>query len=244
VKKNLSHLVISKLTGEFFVNSLSPHPSISNFNLFYTTREYKEALRQQRSQDNTSIYRSKDSTPTPTSQDGPSLTDSGILTSSFKSQTSTSSPSSSIYSSSKTISSHQNSPMSPHHQNIGKLNNLNGSPNGYTGNNNQVVVPGASPVRTVSPFEEQMQQGIAKRPVQKVIPSRNVVNGNNLINGKSLATNGDNGYIKPSSPIRVSGILTHNSVPGVEKTGSAVQKPLTATVGYVNNSRPGQKLNK
>jgi hypothetical protein len=206
-----------------------------------TYREYKEALRQQRCQDNTSIYRSKDSTPTTGPPEGgtPTMTDSGNFSKA-------SSPSSSIY------AKPGGAPMSPFHQNAGKLNNLNGTTNGYGANNNYEKPPsmGASPVRTVSPFDESLPPAGAKRPVQKVIPSRNVANGNHVANGKATATNGvdtggggGGGYIKPSSPNRaMGGILSHNSVP--DKQGSAVQKPLTATVGYVNNSRPGQKLNK
>lgn len=89
-----------------------------------------------------------------------------------------------------------------------------------------------------------------KRPVQKVTPSRSATayqqpNGNQ-VNGNSVQA--DCGYTKPNSPIKTSqttGILQHNNVPS--KNSSSVngcQKPLTATVGYVNNSKTGQKPNK
>lgn len=73
----------------------------------------------------------------------------------------------------------------------------------------------------------------SKKPIQKVIPSRNVnstyqspspnsLNGNHVesktLNGK---TTSDFSYVKPCSPIKSTGILNHNNVPtsGVLKNG-------------------------
>ncbi|CAO1348872.1 unnamed protein product [Diamesa hyperborea] len=162
-----------------------------------TYREYKEQLRQQRSQD---VYRTKDQVSTP---DG--STESPV--SSFKS-----SPSPSIY-------SNQNSPMSPYQTNT----KFSGSLNGNT-----------------SPEE---QKG---RPVQKVTPSRIVTSTYQSPSNGNHTT--DYAYVKPNSPIKGTGILQHNSLPNPNINGKGAlangHKPLTATVGYVNNTKTGQKPNK
>lgn len=108
--------------------------------------------------------------------------------------------------------------MSPYHN----VNKFNGISNGY-----------------------QEPEDLNKRPVQKVTPSRSAAtyqsNGNHL-NGNS----NDCGYTKPNSPIKMSqgGILQHNNVPNKSSTAVNGHKPLTATVGYVNNAKAGQKPNK
>ena len=179
-----------------------------------TYREYKEALRQQRTQDTSAVYRTKDaSTP-----DG-----SESISSGNKSQNSTPSPS--IYSS----PSNPNSPLSPYH-----LNKI-------VGNGSEVDA--------------------SKKPIQKVTPSRsgavtyqaptnNGVNGNHS-NSSENGSNGstDGGYTKPNSPWKATtGILQHNNVPNLNNNnnvkGANGHKPLTATVGYVNNAKTGQKTNK
>lgn len=160
-----------------------------------TYREYKEALRQQRSQEVSSIYKAKEvSTP-----DGSEL--------SLKSQTS-----------SPYNGSSQNSPISPYR-------NVN------------LSLLAAS------------QEEAKGRPVQKVTPSRNVntayQNGNHAPSNGNLA----DGYTKPNSPSKGTGILQHNSVPNMNGNGvkGALvngHKPLAGTtVGYVNN-KTGQKSNK
>lgn len=165
-----------------------------------TYREYKEALRQQRSQESSSIYKAKDvSTP-----DG-----SEPL---FKSQTS-----------SPYNGSSQNSPISPY-RNV-NLSVLQVNGNGLS-------------------LEETKG-----RPVQKVTPSRNV-NGA-YQNGNQQPSNGNlaDGYTKPNSPSKATGILQHNNVPnlnGNHVKGALIngQKPVSGTtVGYVNN-KTGQKSNK
>lgn len=166
-----------------------------------TYREYKEALRQQRSHESSSIYKAKEvSTP-----DGSEP--------SFKSQTS-----------SPYNGSSQNSPISPYR-------NVNLSVmaiNGYAG----------------------CQEEAKGRPVQKVTPSRNVNNA--YQNGNHAPSNGNlaDGYTKPNSPNKTTGILQHNNVPtnvnGNHVKGALVNghKPLSGTtVGYVNN-KTGQKSNK
>lgn len=148
-----------------------------------TYREYKEALRQQRSQESSSIYKAKEvSTP-----DGSS----------------------------------QNSPISPYR-------NVNLS------------------VMAINGYNEK-QEETKGRPVQKVTPSRNVngayQNGNHSPSNGNLA----DGYTKPNSPNKATGILQHNNVPlnGNHVKGALINghKPLSGTtVGYVNNK--GQKTNK
>ncbi|XP_058126621.1 leucine-rich repeat and calponin homology domain-containing protein isoform X2 [Anopheles ziemanni] len=264
---------------------------------YQTYREYKEALRQQRNLD--SVYRSKDQPLTPDS--GGSATDSPV---SNVSPYTKSISSSSVYSSSS-----QSSPVSPHHAgSVQKMNQINANGTHTAGGANHSS-PLLSPNRNGgqgSAHEEGASGGGGtpnKRPVQKVIPSRNIssthqsqqpspthLNGNHhpsfsagsssvagsngtqgkipLANGSgktsSLAGAGSRAgseeyaYVKPNSPCKTtSGILTHNNVPpssipkptapnggGLTSPVQAGQKPLTATVGYVNNAKPGQKTNK
>ncbi|XP_050076649.1 leucine-rich repeat and calponin homology domain-containing protein-like [Anopheles maculipalpis] len=255
---------------------------------YQTYREYKEALRQQRNLD--SVYRSKDQPLTPDSAG--SATDSPV---SNVSPYTKSISSSSVYSSSS-----QSSPVSPHHTTgVQKLNQMNANPNGIyhaAGATGTHSSPMLSPNRNGSQgsiMEDGSGGTPNKRPVQKVIPSRNIgsthhshspthLNGNasgstSVSNGKIPLANGagkgslssPNGsvsneyaYVKPNSPCKsTSGALMHNNVPpssipkptaanggaGLSSPAASTggcQKPLTATVGYVNNAKPGQKTNK
>ncbi|XP_053673805.1 leucine-rich repeat and calponin homology domain-containing protein [Anopheles nili] len=259
---------------------------------YQTYREYKEALRQQRNLD--SVYRCKDQPLTPDSAG--SATESPL---SNVSQYTKSISSSSVYS-----SSNQSSPVSPHHASgMHKLSQANVNSNVNYGSAGGHSSPLLSPNRngahtTVIDDGSGGSTGGTpnKRPVQKVIPSRNIsssmhnqspthLNGNhhssgtasgiNAANGKTSITNGGakgpltslNGgtsneyaYVKPNSPCKTtSGILTHNNVPpssipkptasnggglGSPVSAAGCQKPLTATVGYINNAKPGQKTNK
>lgn len=166
-----------------------------------TYREYKEALRQQRSQESSSIYKAKEVT-----------TPDGSTEPTFKSQTS-----------SPLNGSSQSSPISPYR-------NVNLS------------------VMTINGYNEKQEETKGK-PVQKVTPSRNgsnaYQNGNHAPNNGNLA----DGYTKPNSPLKASGILQHNNVPnlnGNHVKGALINghKPLSGTtVGYVNN-KTGQKTNK
>ncbi|XP_062547620.1 leucine-rich repeat and calponin homology domain-containing protein isoform X2 [Armigeres subalbatus] len=256
-----------------------------------TYREYKEALRQQRSQND--VYRPKEQ-QAQTPDSGGSAGDSPLSNFSPYNKSLATTPSPSVYS-----SSNQSSPLSPHHTNIHKLNQINANSNHNNNNNNNgfnPAGPGSSPLLSpnrnmVAPFEESNSSTSStpnKRPVQKVIPSRNItstyqssqspthLNGNHagtVSNGKIPIPNGtpvktalsnssctEYSYVKPNSPCKASsGILTHNNVPssipkptsttttvngsGLPPTNGS-HKPLTATVGYVNNAKPGQKTNK
>ncbi|XP_053697000.1 leucine-rich repeat and calponin homology domain-containing protein isoform X3 [Sabethes cyaneus] len=277
--------------GDLIPEGMKTDDKMRSLGNIQTYREYKEALRQQRNQ--VDIYRPKDhQAQTPDS--GGSTTDSPLSNFSPYSKSRATTPSPSVYS-----SSNQSSPLSPHHTNIHKLNQINansGHNNGFTSANNSS--PLLSPNRNiVAPFEEMTLNGGTnnnnnststpnKRPVQKVIPSRNIastyqssqspthLNGNNnLSTGGSSMTNGkipipngtpikttvsnssctDYAYVKPNSPCKASsGILSHNNVPSSipkpttngASSPNGNQKPLTATVGYVNNVKPGQKTNK
>uniref|UniRef100_A0A1S4H2N3 Uncharacterized protein n=1 Tax=Anopheles gambiae TaxID=7165 RepID=A0A1S4H2N3_ANOGA len=257
---------------------------------YQTYREYKEALRQQRNLD--SVYRSKDHPLTPDSAG--SATDSPV---SNVSPYTKSISSSSVYSSSS-----QSSPVSPHHTiGVQKMNQINANPNSsyhMTGASGTHSSPLLSPNRNGSQgttVDDSTGGTPNKRPVQKVIPSRNIgslhhnqspthLNGNhhasgaastsvsNGSQGKNALSNGagkgslssangsvnnEYAYVKPNSPCKsTSGVLAHNNIPpssipkptapnsgGLGSPG-ATQKPLTATVGYVNNAKPGQKANK
>lgn len=163
-----------------------------------TYREYKEALRMQRSQEGLAVYKSKEvSTP------------DGSTEPLFKSQTS-----------SPYNGSSQSSPISPYR-------NVNLSVLAVNGN--------------------QVEEAKGK-PVQKVTPSRNVNGAYQNGNQNGNVADG-NGYTKPNSPNKTSGILQHNNVPnlnGNHVKGALVNghKPQSGTtVGYVNN-KTGQKSNK
>ncbi|PSN32796.1 hypothetical protein C0J52_20402 [Blattella germanica] len=98
--------------------------------------------------------------------------------------------------------------------------------------------------------EPTKQDGVNKRPVQKVIPSRNcsavtfqtpspgqnsLVNGNGGRNGAiTSGLNDGSCYIKPSSPIKTPTSLAH--VPG--GTGIPSPKLVTTSVGYVHSPVP------
>nr|XP_029709186.1 leucine-rich repeat and calponin homology domain-containing protein 1 isoform X2 [Aedes albopictus] len=280
--------------GDVTPDSMKADEKMRALGNIQTYREYKEALRQQRSQND--IYRPKDQQPQ-TPDSGGSAGDSPLSNFSPYNKSQATTPSPSVYS-----SSNQSSPLSPHHSNIHKLNQINANSNHSNNNNNNngfnPAGPGSSPLLSpnrniVAPFEESSNSTGStpnKRPVQKVIPSRNItstyqqqssqspthLNGNHAAsaasNGKIPIPNGgtpvktalsnsscagEYAYVKPNSPCKgSSGILTHNNVPSSIPKPTAVngggglppangsQKPLTATVGYVNNAKPGQKTNK
>lgn len=185
-------------------------------------REYKEALRQQRNQDSSSVYRTREQR-TPTDGDSPSSNPA-----SSKSQNS-STPSPTIF------SSNQSSPLSPQHS-INKLNN------GHSLSVSPVGSPATTPNRTLAGFDETQT---VKKPVQKVIPSRNVnLNGNHSVGDGKLLGNGKtvgdyDTYIKPNSPMKVTGILGHNNVPtGVLKNGNMQRKTVTL-IGKNGGGSPG-----
>uniref|UniRef100_A0A1Q3FX35 Putative leucine-rich repeat lrr protein n=1 Tax=Culex tarsalis TaxID=7177 RepID=A0A1Q3FX35_CULTA len=277
--------------GDLTPDSMKADDKMRSLGNIQTYREYKEALRQQRNQ--IDIYRPKEALPQ-TPDSGGSTAESPLSNfSPYSSKSAATTPSPSVFTS---TSSNQSSPMSPHHANIAKLNQMNAA-NGNNGFNPPVnSSPLMSPNRNVM-FEDGTTTTSTssnsstpnKRPVQKVIPSRNItstyqspthLNGNHLsTNGGSPAASGgkipvangtggtpvktalsnsscsvDYAYVKPNSPCKASsGILSHNSVPssipkptanGAHSPINGNQKPLTATVGYVNNAKPGQKTNK
>lgn len=199
-------------------------------NLTLTYREYKEALRQQRNQDSTAIYRPKEQqTPTDST---PSSTDSPT---SFKSQNSTPSPT--------IFSSNQSSPSSPQQAQKPSLldqKNKNGQTNGKL---NKSTVTFANQENdnqnnrsTVNKNDESATDGMVpislKKPVQKVTPSRNTTNAtyqspsNWTINGNhktveitTTVTKEYNVYVKPSSPTKsTQGNLSHSNVPAPVST--------------------------
>ncbi|XP_065073907.1 leucine-rich repeat and calponin homology domain-containing protein isoform X2 [Ochlerotatus camptorhynchus] len=277
--------------GDLTPDSLKADEKMRSLGNIQTYREYKEALRQQRNQ--IDIYRPKEQQQIQTPDSGGSTGDSPLSNFSPYNKSQATTPSPSVYS-----SSNQSSPLSPHHSNIHKLNQINANSNHNNNNNNNnnnngfnPAAPSSSPLLSpnriiVAPFEESNSSTSStpnKRPVQKVIPSRNItstyqtsqspthLNGNHttaVSNGKIPIPNGtpvktavsnsscaEYAYVKPNSPCKASsGILTHNNVPSSipkptvngasSPSANGNQKPLTATVGYVNNVKPGQKTNK
>ncbi|XP_069692233.1 leucine-rich repeat and calponin homology domain-containing protein isoform X2 [Periplaneta americana] len=107
-----------------------------------------------------------------------------------------------------------------------------------------------------STSKQLFEDSVSKRPVQKVIPSRNCSvtfqasppgqnQNSQLINGSRVECGGKNGaitsglheggcYIKPSSPIKTPTSLAH--IPG--STGIPCPKLVTASVGYVHSPVP------
>lgn len=180
----------------------------------FSFRAYKEALRQQRIQDSSAIYKPKDSNQS-------TSPDASTPQSTNGSPTSQSSPS--LQSTPpNTLSSSQSSPVSPLHSVANaKLHSpaLNGNgaahKNGDSTDaaNNSIISNGSSlksPVRT-------------EKPVQKVIPSRNstpiktyqsanVTNGNQPSVGDAKAKE-YNGYVKPTSPTKA--VTSANGSPAI-----------------------------
>lgn len=189
-------------------------------------REYKEALRQQRNQDSTSIYRPKEqqasSDSTPSSTDSPT---------SFKSQNSTPSPT--------ILSSNQSSPMSPQQtqksiQSDQKQKNsqTNGKSTKSTVtfanqendnlNNKIATTPNKNDELSTT---DGLVPASLKKPVQKVTPSRNTnatyqsptnwtVNGNHkTVEITTTVTKEYNVYVKPSSPTKATANIGYNNVP-------------------------------
>lgn len=180
-------------------------------------REYKEALRQQRNQDSTAIYRPKEQ-QTPTDS-APSSTDSPT---SFKSQNSTPSPT--------TFSSNQSSPMSPQQAQKSiqsDQKNKNGQSNGKSVKVTFANQENDSQNNKATKNDESAIDGLVqKKPVQKVTPSRNTnatyqsptnwtINGNHkTVEITTTVTKEYNIYVKPSSPTKsATGSPGYNNVP-------------------------------
>lgn len=169
-------------------------------------RAYKEALRQQRIQDSSAIYKPKDSNQiTPPDSESPQST----------SESTTSTPSMTLNSSSDS----QMSPISPLHSdakysstNLNSSNTSNSIGNGSTIDavNNSLNINGGgsgnglkSPIRT-------------EKPIQKVIPSRNTTpikyqqstNGNQIDGNKSKEYGI---YTKPTSPTKLASTSINGS---------------------------------
>ncbi|XP_037052419.1 leucine-rich repeat and calponin homology domain-containing protein isoform X2 [Bradysia coprophila] len=226
----------------------------------HSNREYKEALRQQRNQDSTAIYRPKEQqTPTDST---PSSTDSPT---SFKSQNSTPSPT--------IFSSNQSSPTSPHPTQKSSLldqKNKNGQSNGKTikssvtfanPENDNLVNKTANKINKNDESDGSAPTGL-KKPVQKVTPSRNTnatyqsptnwtINGNHkTVEITTTVTKEYNVYVKPSSPTKsVQATMSYNNVPTptlVSSNGKAngtnkVGPKQNRTVSW-NRDIPAEKL--
>lgn len=211
-------------------------------------REYKEALRQQRNQDTTAIYRPKEQqTPTDST---PSSTDSPT---SFKSQTSTPSPT--------IFSSNQSSPTSPHPTQKSSLldqKNRNGQSNGKLtkssvtfanpeNDNSANKAANKANKNDESAADGSVQTGL-KKPVQKVTPSRNTnatyqsptnwaTNGNHkTVEITTTVTKEYNVYVKPSSPTKsVQASMGYNNVPSPTLVSSNGKGNGTTKVGPKQN---------
>ncbi|XP_072937267.1 leucine-rich repeat and calponin homology domain-containing protein isoform X2 [Epargyreus clarus] len=190
-----------------------------------TYRQYKEALRQQRQQD---IYRPRTDQPSPELDSSPQSQNQSPIH--FQKPHSPvngySNVSPSLY---RSISSNSsNSTASPNASQVPNSPLLHSTPRRFQNQNGNTEKP-----------EEN------KRPVQKVVPSRNVnkmyatVNGNvdyNVrINGQADA------YIKPTSPTKSpTNTLGYNSLKSniPRQTVNGDQKLLTTTVSYLKGPAP------
>ncbi|KAJ6649305.1 Leucine-rich repeat and calponin likey domain-containing protein, partial [Pseudolycoriella hygida] len=223
--------------------------------------EYKEALRQQRNQDSTAIYRPKEQQTPP---DGtPSSTDSPT---SFKSQNSTPSP--------VIFSSNQSSPMSP--QQIQKAiqsdqKNKNVQSNGralkstvtFANQENDSLNNKAAILSNKN--DESATEGLVpislKKPVQKVTPSRNTnatyqspsnwtMNGNHKsVEITTTVTKEYSVYVKPNSPTKSATTnMGYNNVPSPTtvstngKSGASKVGPKQNRSVSWNRDIPAEKL--
>ncbi|CAG5056491.1 unnamed protein product [Parnassius apollo] len=197
-----------------------------------TYRQYKEALRQQRQQD---IYRPRTDQPSPELDSSPQSQNQSPVH--FQRTSAPHSP----------VNGYSN--VSP------SLYNRSVSSNSTTSNSSNTSQVPNSPLLHSTPRRFQNQNGNNekqeeqnKRPVQKVVPSRNVnkmyssVNGNVDYNGR---VNGQmEAYIKPTSPTKSpTNTLGYNSIgmksniPRQTNAGEGA-KLLTTTVSYLKGAAP------
>ncbi|XP_026487488.2 leucine-rich repeat and calponin homology domain-containing protein isoform X1 [Vanessa tameamea] len=194
-----------------------------------TYRQYKEALRQQRQQD---VYRPRCDQPSPS----PELD-------------------SNSHSLNQSPVHFQKSPHSPinGYSNISPYNRSLSS-NSTTSPNTSIVSPN-SPVLHSTPRRFQAQNGNqekmeeTKRPVQKVVPSRNVNKMYASVNGNVDYTrlNGSDTYSKPTSPSKspTNTIGYTNSLKSnIPRTVNGDAKLLTTTVSYLKGAgaKPAAKI--
>lgn len=183
--------------------------------IWFRRREYKEALRQQRNQDSSSIYRPKDQTSTPTNGNTPF--------GGTKSQTM-----------SPTNYSNQNSPTFVHNKTIITDPTIV-SPN----QNGHSLLMGVKHLQIDNEMPK-MEETIAiitspsssahRKPVQKVTPSRNM-NALSTYKNSATPTNGNStamsltecdGYVKPNSPTHVAGSYYSNTMPASTQSMSKI----------------------
>lgn len=189
-----------------------------SFSVWFRRREYKEALRQQRNQDSSSIYRPKDQTPTPTNGNAPI----GGPKSQTMSPTHYSNQNSPTFVHSKTIIS-DSTVVSPNQNGHSPLMSIKHQPN-----DNSIQKMDETIAIITSP-----STSAHRKPVQKVTPSRNM---NALSTYKSVPpttapTNGNStgvpltecvGYVKPNSPTHVAGSYYSNTMPASTQSMSKI----------------------
>lgn len=222
-----------------------------NLSVLANSREYKEALRQQRNQDSSAIYRPKDQqqATTPLSDGSPLTNDSptGTFTSITKSTLTA------------TIGSNANTTIPSTHLSPAQYQSptitsstpayTNGDGNGVGGlaNGPEIISSNKAYINSIdlntsgaitSPNKNE-------KPVQKVIPSRNTTpikyqtqnqssnrsasNGNQTVGElTAIVTKDTSTYVKPNSPsvMPPTGIasLGYNNVPSVDKSAKATNK--------------------
>lgn len=196
-------------------------------------------MRQQRQLDGHIVYRSKEHTP-PTPQTPETNFQSSLLNQNSDEKLISSSPNTPL-SSRRDYSYNEYSNSLNHHQGMQQISKyMNGYSNGQTGNNS--VKNSQSPIVSVNPLLNG--NSVNRKPVQKVTPSRNIINDANIIDQNKINSmcsdneksdtiknsslspfksfnNKNDIYVKPNSPIKhSSNILSHNSVPQGNRNGS------------------------
>lgn len=180
------------------------------------SRQYKEALRQQRQQD---IYRPRPENPSPELDSSPQSQNQSPVHSSPINGHSNVSPS--LY---RSVSS--NSTISPNSSQVPNSPLLHSTPRRFNGN------------------PEKLEEN--KRPVQKVVPSRNVNKIYSAVNGnvEYARVNGDS-YVKPTSPTKSpTNTLGYNSIgkSSIPRINGDGAKLLTTSVSYLKGPAPKTKM--
>lgn len=189
-----------------------------------SNREYKEALRQQRNQDSSSIYRPKEQITPPECNSPASNPASPKIYAPHQKLSGTT-----------TTIINQSLPHSPQFILSNKFDNGSSpiilSPNSENQNssNNSSPLISLNRKNLNNPFDENILNN-SKKPIQKVTPtpSRNL-NGNITTNGKMSAEY--DSYVKPNSPIKSCTLSTGNISSGVLKNGNLSRKTTTQKSG-------------
>lgn len=208
--------------GDYTPDSQKSDEKLKSLGNVQTYREYKEALRQQRNHDSSSIYRPKEQLTPP---DGSPAALESPTAIAYKSQTSTPSPTN--YANVPNQISHT---QSPHHQ-FPKSSKVQSLPMHLNGHSPARLQHSANGSADGASQNVHFDESGNKKPTQKVTPSRNsnatyqspthwTINGNHKsVEITTTVTKEYSVYVKPSSPTKMAGngvtgsVLSYNNVP-------------------------------